>query len=57
MKAKTIEKEFLSIEEASKLLGISRRTVYRMFDRGELKKGKAGTRSIIRRSEIDKLFT
>jgi excisionase family DNA binding protein len=57
MKAKTIEKEFLSIQETCKLLGISRRTVYRMFDRGEIKKGKAGTRTLIKRSEIDKLFT
>jgi excisionase family DNA binding protein len=57
MKAKTIEKEFLSIKETCQLLGISRRTVYRMFDRGELKAGKAGTRRIIRRTEIDKLFT
>jgi excisionase family DNA binding protein len=57
MKAKTIEKEFLSIDEITKLLGISRRTVHRMISRGELKAGKAGTRTIIKRAEIDKLFT
>ena len=49
-------KPFLSIAEACKLLGISRRTVYRMLERGELKAGKAGKRTIIQRSEIDKLF-
>jgi excisionase family DNA binding protein len=60
VKAKPIEdlkaKEFLSILETCKVLGISRRTIYRMFKRGEIKTGKAGTRSIIKRSELDKLF-
>ena len=49
-------KPFLSIAETCSLLGISRRTVYRMLERGELKAGKAGKRTIIQRSEIDKLF-
>ena len=60
IKEKPIEeikaKEFLSIAEASKLLGISPRTLYRMIARNELKIGKAGNRTIIKRSEIDKLF-
>ena len=49
-------KPFLSIVETCTLLGISRRTVYRMMDRGELNAGKAGKRTIIQRSEIDNLF-
>jgi excisionase family DNA binding protein len=49
-------KEFLSIAEASSLLGISRRTVFRMIERGELKIGKAGRRTIIKKAEIDNLF-
>ncbi len=49
-------KPFLSIAETCKLLGISRRTIYRMFERGELNSGKAGTRTIIKRSDIDNLF-
>ena len=49
-------KEFLSITEACQLTGISRRTLYRMMDRNEVKKGKFGKRTIIRRSDIDKLF-
>jgi excisionase family DNA binding protein len=60
IKAQPIEelkaKEFLSIDETCKLLGISRRTLYRMFDREELKFGKAGARTLIKRSELDKLF-
>lgn len=49
-------KAFLSITETCKLMGISRRTVYRMIERGELITGKAGKRTIIRRSDLDKLF-
>jgi excisionase family DNA binding protein len=49
-------KPFLSIAETCRLIGISRRTVYRMMERGELMAGKAGKRTIIRRSDLDKLF-
>ena len=49
-------KPFLSVLEAGKLLGVSRRTIYRMLDRGELISGKAGTRTIIKRSDIDRIF-
>lgn len=60
IKTKPIEeiksKAFLSIAETCVLLGISRRTVYRMLSRGELNAGKAGKRTIIQRLEIDKIF-
>lgn len=46
-------KAFLSIAEACKLIGISRRTVYRMIERGDLVTGKAGKRTIIRRSDLE----
>jgi len=49
-------KAYLSISETSKLVGISKRTIYRMIERGELVFGKAGSRTIIRRSDLDKLF-
>jgi excisionase family DNA binding protein len=49
-------KEFLSITETCKLVGVSRRTVYRCIERGDLIAGKLGKRTIIKRSEIDKLF-
>jgi excisionase family DNA binding protein len=49
-------KAFLSIAETCKLIGISRRTVYRMIERGELITGKAGTRTIIRRSDLEQLL-
>lgn len=49
-------KQILSINEASKLLGISRRTIYRMIDRGELLIAKAGTRTLIHKDGINNLF-
>ena len=49
-------KAFLSIAETCKLIGISRRTVYRMIERGELITGKAGKRTIIRRSDLEQLL-
>jgi len=58
--AKPIEelktKPFLSIAETSKLIGISRRTIYRLLQKGELKAGKAGKRTIILRKNIDSLL-
>jgi len=49
-------KAFLSIADTCKLIGISRRTVYRMIERGELITGKAGRRTIIRRSDLEQLI-
>ena len=50
-------KEFLSIEETCILLGASRMTIHRQIKNGNLKSAKLGRRTIIKRSEIDKLFT
>lgn len=49
-------KAFLSIADTCILIGISRRTVYRMIERGELITGKAGKRTIIRRSDLEQLL-
>ncbi|OOV17555.1 helix-turn-helix domain-containing protein [Flavobacterium sp. LM4] len=37
--------------------GISRRTIYRIISRGELDIAKFGTRTVIRRSDMDGFFT
>ena len=50
------EKDFLSIAEISKLLGASRITIYRQIKQGNIRAGKIGRRTIIKRSEIEKLF-
>lgn len=50
------QKEYLSIKEAHTLLGLSERTFYRLMKVGTIQATKLGNRTIIRRSEIDKLF-
>ena len=49
-------KAFLSISDTCKLIGISRRTVYRMIERNELIIGKAGKRTIIKRSDLEQVL-
>ena len=49
-------KEFLSIEETCKLIGISRMTLYRQIQNKKIKPRKIGRRVIIKRSEIDHLL-
>ena len=60
-KTKPIEdikaKEYLSVREASILLGCSKQTVYTLINTGRLKaKNILRKKTIIRRSEIDQLF-
>ena len=58
--AKTTElqaKEFLSISEASELLNVSRWTISRAIADERLKAVRMGKRVIIRRKDIDELFT
>lgn len=50
------QKLFLSIDETAQLLGASRRTIQRVIAKGGIKVVKLGSRSIIQRTEIDKLF-
>ncbi|NPD86443.1 helix-turn-helix domain-containing protein [Lentimicrobium sp. L6] len=50
------QKDFLSIKEAHTLLGLSERTFYRLMKAGTIQATKLGKRTIIKRSEIDKLF-
>jgi len=50
------QKEFLSIKETCALIGASRMTIYRLIKSGDLIANKLGSRTIIKRSEIDKLF-
>ena len=49
-------KEFISIAETCQLLGASRMTIYRQIKAGNICAAKFGSRTIIKRSEIDKLF-
>ena len=49
-------KEFLSIADTCQLLGASRMTLYRQIKKGSIKAVKLGRRTIIKKSEIEKLF-
>jgi excisionase family DNA binding protein len=50
-------KDFISVNQASLLFGISRRTIYRIISRGELDIAKFGTRTVIRRCDMDNFFS
>lgn len=50
-------KEYLSINEVCQLLGISRRTVYRMIEQGDLNKIKIGSRTLIKREILNRLLS
>lgn len=49
-------KDFLSITEASQLIGVSRWTIQRMVKRGQLKSVQFGRKHILKRSQIESLF-
>jgi excisionase family DNA binding protein len=49
-------REYLSVSEASELVGVSKRTMYRLLERRLLKAGRFGARRIIKRSELDRYF-
>ena len=51
------QKEFLSIKEAATLLGVSERTFFRLMKNEVIKSKRLGKRTIISRSEINKIFT
>jgi excisionase family DNA binding protein len=50
-------KDFLSIEDTCKLLGVSRWTVSRAIKEKRLKAVNLGKRIVIKRTEIDRLFS
>ena len=49
-------KDFLSITDASLLIGVSRWTIQRMVKRGQLKSVQFGRKQIIKREQIENLF-
>ncbi len=56
-KHKEVEtREFLSIKQASVLIGVSERTLFRLLKNKTLKATKLGGRTIISRKAIDNLF-
>jgi excisionase family DNA binding protein len=60
IKAKPVDnlqaQTYLTIDESAKLVRVSRRTLYRMNERGELPFTKISRRTVISRSDIEQLF-
>ncbi len=50
-------KDFLSIDDVCKLLGVSRWTVSRAIKEKRLKAVNLGKRIVIKRTEIDRMFS
>ncbi len=50
-------KDFLSVSDASELLGVSRWTLSRAINDGRLNAVRFGKRIVIKRTEIDRLFS
>lgn len=50
-------KDFLSVSDASELLGVSRWTLSRAINDGRLSAVRFGKRIVIKRTEIDRLFS
>ncbi|WDO12298.1 helix-turn-helix domain-containing protein [Flavobacterium sp. WW92] len=48
--------EFLNVGQASVLLGISRRTIYRLVNKGCLNIGKFGSRTVLKKSDLESFF-
>ncbi|WP_081392241.1 helix-turn-helix domain-containing protein [Mycolicibacterium fortuitum] len=46
----------LTISETAELLRVNKATIYRLFDRGELRWVKVGGRRLVRRTEIDRFI-
>ena len=49
-------KNYLCVQDAADLIGVSRWTINRMIKRGDLQTHKFGRKKIIERSQIDQLF-
>ncbi|WP_237732371.1 helix-turn-helix domain-containing protein [Flavobacterium sp. UGB4466] len=50
-------KDYIDVKMAGNLFGISRRTIYRLIERGELDIAKFGTRTVLRRCDLDAFFS
>ncbi|WKL49220.1 helix-turn-helix domain-containing protein [Flavobacterium pectinovorum] len=50
-------RDYIDVNMASNLVGISRRTIYRLIERGELDIAKLGRRTIIRRCDLESFFS
>jgi excisionase family DNA binding protein len=50
------EKRAFTISEATQYLGLGRSSIYRALERGELRRRKAGRRTLILREDLDRFL-
>ncbi len=50
-------RDYLSVDDTCRLLNVSRSTIWRLAKTGVLKTAKLGSRVIIRKSDLNKLFS
>jgi excisionase family DNA binding protein len=51
-----LQKDYLCINDLSKLLGVSRQTIWRMADRGQLNMKQVGRKKLISRRHLEAFF-
>ncbi|MGV0738183.1 helix-turn-helix domain-containing protein [Mycobacterium syngnathidarum] len=51
-----VEKLLLTIPETAEVLRVHKATVYRLFDKGELRWVNVGSRRLVTRAEVDRFI-
>ncbi|WP_301121148.1 helix-turn-helix domain-containing protein [Mycolicibacterium fortuitum] len=52
-----LDKLLLTIPETAEVLRVHKATVYRLFDKGELRWVNVGSRRMVTRAEVDRFIT
>lgn len=52
----TMMKAYYTIEDLSQIFGMSKRTFYRIIEKGELPHAKLGSKTFVKKESIDDLF-
>jgi excisionase family DNA binding protein len=52
----TMMKAYYTIDDLSQIFGMSKRTFYRIIDRGELPSAKLGSKTFVQKEAIENLF-
>lgn len=52
----TVERQGYNVSEAARIIGIGRTTMHKMLNQGRVRPIKIGARTIIPKSEIDRLL-
>lgn len=53
---RTVERQGYNVSEAARIVGVGRTTMHKMLNQGHIRRVKIGARTIIPKSEIDRLL-